>query len=200
MQMAYEEQEARKSRVVVDTPTSRREMTQTEAARYPERSGISGTTVGVIVVLAVALITILVLFLLSGQTTTNNNPDLAAQQPAPVPQTTIIQQPAPQQQPPVIIQQPAPVTQPAPIIVAPSAPSGGTASSGTDDTSIQTEIDKRIADDPTLSTWGIIATVLNGKVTLLGTVKTEAQKAQVEKTIHRVKGVKEIDNQLTVSG
>jgi hypothetical protein len=116
--------------------------------------------------------------------------------------TTVVQQPAPAQQPPVIIQQPAPVTtQPAPVIITP--PAGGTISSDTQqpaniDSTIQTEIDKRLLDDPAFSSLGITATVINGKVTLLGTVKTEDVKAQVEKMVKQVKGVKQVDNQITV--
>jgi len=64
--MAYDDEQARRSRVVVETPTSRREVTQTEAVRN-DRGGVSGATVGVIVVVAIALITILVLFLMNGQ-------------------------------------------------------------------------------------------------------------------------------------
>ena len=197
--MAYEDQEARKSRVVVETPNSRREVTQSEAVRYPERTGISGATVGVIVIVAVALVTILVLFLLSGQSPLDNsNAELATQQPAPVPQTTIIQQPAPQQQPPVIITQPAPATQQAPIIVNPPASSGGGAAAETGDAVIQAAIDKRIGADPTLAAMGVTATVLNGKVTLVGTAKSEALKSQIERIVRSVKGVKEIDNQVVV--
>jgi BON domain len=190
--MAYEEKE--RSRVVVQTPTSRREVTESESVTTPERSGISGSTVGVIVVLAVALVTILVLLLLSGQSS-DTNADLAAQQPAPVPQTTIIQQPAPQQQPPVIIQQPAPVQQ-APVIINP-APAGG-ATTGSRDASIQIEIEKRFADDPSLSGLGITATVLDGKVTLLGIVKSDGLKKQIERTVSSIKGVTSVDNQITV--
>ena len=197
--MAFEDQEARKSRVVVETPNSRREVTQSEAVRYPERTGISGATVGVIVIVAVALVTILVLFLLSGQSPLDNsNAELATQQPAPVPQTTIIQQPAPQQQPPVIITQPAPATQQAPIIVNPPASSGGGAAAETGDAVIQAAIDKRIGADPTLAAMGVTATVLNGKVTLVGTAKSEALKSQIERMVRSVKGVKEIDNQVVV--
>lgn len=195
--MAYEEQESRKSRVVVETPTARREVTQTEAVRGPERGGISGSTVGVIVVLAVALVTILVLFLMSGQTDTVND-NLAAQQTAP-PQTTIVQQPL-QQQPPVIIQQAPPAPLQAPIIVIQPAASGGSTSSGSNDSAIQIEIDKRILDDSTFSTLGLTVSVLDGKATLIGTVKSESLKSQFEKMIRNVKGVKQIDNQIIVSG
>lgn len=195
--MSYDEQESRKSRVVVETPTSRREITQTEAARIPDRGGISGATVGVIVVVAIALVAILMLFLMSGQSTDPANDNLAAQQSAP-PQTTIVQQPA-QQQPPVIIQQPAPAPQQAPIIVNQPATTGGSTASGSDDSNIQREIEKRIADDPNVSTLGIMVTVLNGKATLLGTVKSDLLRSQIERLIRAVRGVKEIDNQITVS-
>ena len=59
-------------------------------------------------------------------------------------------------------------------------------------------IDKQLTDDPTFSTLGITASVMNGKVTLLGTVKSDSLKNQVEKMVRRVKGVKDIDNQITV--
>jgi cytoskeletal protein RodZ len=201
--MSYDEEQARRSRVVVETPNERREVVQSQAVRTPDRSGISAGMVGVLVVVAIALITMLVLFWMSSQPTTDTANTPAAQQP-----TTIVQQPAPAQQPPVIIQQPAPVTtQPAPVIVTP--PAGGTtaapATTTTDtqtavnvDTKIQTEIDKRLTDDPTFSTLGITATVLDGKVTLLGTVKTQDLKDAAERMAKQIKGVKSVDNQITV--
>jgi uncharacterized integral membrane protein len=194
--MSYDEEQARKSRVVVETPNSRREVEQSESLRAPERSGVSATTVGILVVLVVALVTILVLLLMNNQSTDMTN--LAAQQPTPLPQTTVIEQPA-QQQPPIIIQQPAPVSQPAPIIVTQPAPTGGTASSGTDDATIQAAIDKKFADDPNLASLAIITTVLNGKATITGTVKSESLKSQIEQSIRVVKGVKEVDNQIVVT-
>src|SRR5215207_1013117 len=115
--MAYDEEQARKSRVVVETPNERREVVHSQSVR--DNNGISAGMVGVLVVVAIALITMLVLFWLSSQPTENAN--LTAQQPPP----TVVQQPAPVQQPPVIIQQPAPATQPAPIVVTPPAASGG---------------------------------------------------------------------------
>lgn len=192
--MSYDEQEARRSRVVVETPNTRREVTHTEAVRG-ERDGVSGATVGVIVVVAIALVTILILFLMSGQTDTAND-NLALQQQPSQPSTTIVQQPA-AQQPPVIIQQAPPATQPAPIIV--TQPSGGTSSTGSDDSAIQAEVDKRILDDPNLSTLGVTVSVLGGKATLMGTVKSEAIKAQFERLVRAVRGVKDIDNQIIVS-
>jgi uncharacterized protein HemX len=194
--MSYDEEQARRSRVVVETPNERREVVHSQAVRTPDRSGISAGMVGVLVVVAIALITMLVLFWMSSQPTDTAS-TTAAQQP-----TTVIQQPAPAQQPPVIIQQPAPVTtQPAPIIVTP--PAGGTTATDTQrslqvDTNIQTTIDKRLTDDPTFSSLGITATVLDGKVTLLGTVKTQDLKDQVERMVKQIKGVRSVDNQITV--
>ncbi|MCM3872816.1 MAG: BON domain-containing protein [Pyrinomonadaceae bacterium] len=193
--MAYEE-ESKRSRVVVDTPTARREVTQTEAVRGPERAGISGATVGVIVVLAVAIVTVLVLLLMSGRTMDNRNDNLAAEQTAP-PQTTIVQQPA-QQQPPVIIQQAPPAPQQAPIIVTQPA-AGGSTSNGSNDAAIQIEIDKRVMDDPTLSPLGITVSVLDGKATLIGVVKNEILKSQFERVVLNVRGVRQVDNQIIVS-
>lgn len=194
--MAYDEEQARRSRVVVETPNERREVVSTQSVRTPDNSGISAGMVGVLVVVAIALITMLVLFWISSQPATDNA-NIAATQP-----TTVVQQPAPVQQPPVIIQQPAPATtQPAPIIVTP--PAGGTtapAESVNMDSTIQAAVDKKISDDPEISQLGITASVLNGKVMLLGTVKTETLKTQIERIVKQVKGVKEVDNQISVIG
>ena len=195
--MAYDDEQSRRSRVVVETPTSRREVVQTEAV-HNDRGGISGATVGVIVVVAIALITIVVLFLMNGQQTETANANLAEQQAAQQP--VIVQQPAAQQQqPPVIIQQPAPAANQPPVIINQPAASGGTAPGNTsNDGAVQMAVDKTIADDPTLSTLGVTTTVLDGKVTVTGTVKSEALKAQVDRALRSVKGVKQVDNQIIV--
>lgn len=195
--MAYDDEQARRSRVVVETPTSRREVTQTDTVRNDrDRGGISGATVGIIVVVAIALITIVVLFLMNGQQTDTTNANLAEQQPV-AQQPVIVQQPA-QQQPPVIIQQPAPAGQP-PVVINQPAPAGASAPVNTsNDGPIQTAIDKKISDDPNLSTLGITATVLDGKVTVTGTVKSEGLKSQIDRMLRAIKGVKQVDNQLIV--
>ena len=193
--MGYDEEQARRSRVVVDTPNERREVVHSQTVR--DNSGVSAGMVGVLVVVAIALITMLVLFWMNSQPTTDETALAPTQQP------TVIQQPAPAQQPPVIIQQPAPATQPAPIIVTP--PSGGSTGSGTTesinlDSSIQLAVDKRLTEDPAFSSLGITASVINQKVMLVGTVKTEALKADIERMVKQIKGVKSVDNQIIVSG
>lgn len=194
--MSYDEQEARSSRVVVETPNSRREVVNSQTVRTPEGNGISAGMVGVLVVVAIAVITMLVLFYMNSQQQPTDQ-TVATQQQQPQP-PTVIQQPA--QQPPVIIQQPAPATQPAPIVVTP--PAGGATANETApniDSTVQAAIDKALTDDPTFSTLGITATVLDGKVTLLGTVKSEDLKNQAERMVRKIKGVKSIDNQILVA-
>jgi osmotically-inducible protein OsmY len=198
--MAYEEREAEQRRIVVDTPNGRREEIHSEARNYPERSGgVSGAALAAIVVGVIALAAIIILFVMNQQQNAVNANTTAQQQQPP---QTIIQQPAQQQQPPVIVQQPAPATQ-APVIIngQPSTSSGTTSApttSGSDDSSVQTAVDKKLNDDPGLSPLGITATVVNGKVTLLGMVHSQSEKSQVERAVRQVKGVKSIDNQISV--
>src|SRR5262245_12833794 len=147
--MAYDEQEAKRSRVVVETPTARREVVNSQSVRTPDRSRVSAGMVGVLVVVAIALITVMVLFWMSTkQSTMDPNANTVAQQQQP---PTVVQQ-APAQQPPVIIQQPAPAApQQAPIII--QSPSGGAVEPATTaanvDSAIQAAIDKQLTEDPT---------------------------------------------------
>ena len=183
------EQQTESRRVVVETPSARREVSHSESVQYPDRSGVSGAALAAIVIGVVALAAIIILFVMNQNQQEALNANTAQQQP---PQTTIVQQPA--QQPPVVVQQPAPATQPAPVIInSQPAPAGGS-----DDGAIQAAIDKKLNDDPIFSKLGITSTILDGKVTLMGTVKTEALKAQVERAVRNVKGVKSIDNQITI--
>lgn len=195
--MANQESEHR--RIVVETPTARREEVHTEATRYPDRSGVSGAALAAIVVGVVALAAIIILFVLNQQqTAANDNMTAAQQQQQP---QTIVQQPA--QQPPIIVQQPAPATQPAPVIInGQPAPAGvtSTTSSGPDDSTVQSAVDKKMSDDPKLSALGVTATVVNGKVTLMGSVQSATDKIFVERAVRNVKGVKTVDNQISVSG
>jgi BON domain len=203
--MAYDEEQQKRSRVVIETPTARREVVQTTTARAPERRGVSTGVVAALVIGSIALVTLLFLFILNRQNTgtevsanvqtterpVQQPPVIIQQQPTPLPQTPIIiQQPATTTQPPVIIEQPAPA----------AAPPATTNPSGTDDSAIQSAIDKKMAEDAALSTVGVTATVLNGKVTLIGSVDTQALKNQVERLVKTVKGVRTVDNQIIVSG
>jgi hypothetical protein len=202
--MSYDEEQQKRSRVVIETPTARREVVRTVTARSPERRGVSTGVVAALVIGAVALVTLLFLFILNRQQSTETavNANVQTTQPTPM-QPVIIQQPTPQQQTPIIIQQPATTTQP-PVIIEQPAPATTTApattSSGTGDAAIQSAIDKKMAEDATLSTVGVTATVMEGKVTLIGTVDTAALKNQIERLVKSVRGVRTVDNQIIVSG
>jgi hypothetical protein len=210
--MSYDEEQHKRSRVVIETPTARREVVRTTTARAPERRGVSTGVVAALVIGSIALVTILFLFILNRQNTDtaiNANVRTTETTATPLQQPVVIQQPAPvqQQQPPIIIQQPGTTTttsQP-PVIInqpAPPATSADAASrpSGTDDTAIQSAIDKKMAEDATLSTAAVTATVSGGKVTLIGTADTRAIKDQAERLVKSIKGVKSVDNQIIVSG
>src|SRR4051812_33905935 len=101
--MAYEEEQHKRSRVVVETPAARREVVQTTAVRAPERRGIPGGVVAALIIGSVALVTLLFLFILNRQndeTTVNSNVRTASTAPTPVQQPVVIQQqptPLPQQ-------------------------------------------------------------------------------------------------------
>lgn len=197
--MAYDEHETKRSRVVVETPTARREVTSTERDYTPDGGGTSTTTVAVVVILAVGVVVLLLLLVMNRQTDQNAN--LAAQQAQqPIQQPAqqapiIVQQPAQQQQPPIVVQQPAAQQ---PIIVNPAS-GGSTAPAVPDDSSIQSEIDQRLQKDFTVAAVGITVSVVNGKALLVGTVKSDQLKNQIEKAVHSIKGVKAVDNQLIVS-
>jgi hypothetical protein len=158
---------------------------------HPDRSGISGAALAAIVVGVIALATLIILFVMNQQQTAN---ETAATQQQPT--TTIVQQPA-AQQPPVIIEQPATTTT-QPVIINNPAAGGSAPATGNADAAVQAAVDKRLSEDPTFSGLGITATVLDGKVTLTGIVQNQALKAQVERAIRNIKGVKVVDNQISV--
>lgn len=193
--MADDEQVTRQSKVVVETPTANREVTTSRTTIRPEPSNTSSAAIAAMVILAVAVVGLLALLFWSMKTN-SDNANLAAQQ-QPTPQT-IIQQPA--QQPPVIVQQPAPATQPAPIIVNPPAPAADSNSpGGIDDATIQADIDRKLQSDSTLSMLDVTASVLNGKVLLIGKVSSDQLKSRIEKSVRTIKGVKSVDNQITIA-
>jgi Predicted periplasmic or secreted lipoprotein len=192
--MPIDEQETRRNTVVTEKPAARHEVTQTRREYTAEPRGTSNAAVAVLVILAIAVLGLLGLLFWNMQANPNND-NLAAQQPTP----------QMSQQSPVIVQQPAaPAAQP-PIIVNPpaaapvsGAPSGADALTGPDDGAIQMAVDKKLLNDPTFSKLGITATVSGGKVLLVGTVKAETLKNQIERAVKSIKGVKSVDNQISV--
>jgi hypothetical protein len=211
--MSYDEEQTKRSRVVVETPNERREVVQHQTVRYPEeRRGFSTGMVVTVALLAIAATAIIFLFLTNSRDDSSQvNVNLrAATQPTPMTQAPVVVTQPPVQPTPIIITQPAPVSQPAPVIIqqappptttttAPPASTGSTASSAVDDSGLRQKIDKALEDDTDLSAAGIIATVSNGRATLTGTVNTDALKRKAERLAYAIKGVTGVDNQITVS-
>lgn len=184
------DEERKTSRVVVDTPQSRREVSQTVTTREPEKRGVSTGIVAAIVVAAVALTAIAFMFLTMNRdssATTDQRVGLPTPAPAAPPQTTVIQ---PAAVPPTTIIQQAPPTQ-IPVVAPTAVPV-------TDDGMLQSNITNAIMNDGELSTADVQVAVLNGDVTLTGNVNSLELKRRAERTARSVKGIKKVDNQLFV--
>jgi BON domain len=68
-----------------------------------------------------------------------------------------------------------------------------------DDATIQSNIEKTLTSDPALSGMDISTLVENGRVTIVGSVKSTEMKQRVERTIGLLKGVTSVDNQLVIT-
>ena len=68
-----------------------------------------------------------------------------------------------------------------------------------DDASVQSHIDAALAADPALAKLDVSTLVENGKVTIVGSVRSAELKQRVERTIRSLKGVVAVDNQLVVN-
>lgn len=209
--MSQDEEQQRRSRVVVETPTSRREeVSYSHTERVPERSSYSTGMVAAVALTAIALTAFVLFFLMNNDDPTNTNVRVTTA-PTPIPTAPtplVIQQPAQQQAPPIIIEQQAPATAPAPVIIqappASSAPPPSTtattapSSSGVTDATIESDVNKALTDDPDLSALGITVTVIDGKATLIGNVQSAAQKSRAERLARNISGVRKVDSKLTV--
>lgn len=218
--MSYDEEQQKRSRVVIETPTARREVVEQQTVRYPppERRGYSTGVLATVALLAIAATAIIFLFLTNSRDDSSTEVNInarttAATQPTPFAQAPVLVQTPLPQPTPIIIQQ-APQTVPAPVIIqapptgvttAPpptttAPPASSAPAAGTDDASLQTKIDKAFADDPAVSAVTIDATVVNGRVRLSGTVNSDAVKQRAERLAYAIKGVLGVDNKITVSG
>ncbi|HVF45789.1 MAG TPA: BON domain-containing protein [Pyrinomonadaceae bacterium] len=211
--MSYDEEQTRRSRVVVETPNERREVVQHQTVRYPEeRRGFSTGMVVTVALLAIAATAIIFLFLTNSRDESSQvNVNMrTATQPTPMTQApVVVTQPAVQPTP-IIITQPAPVTQtqPAPVIItqapppttttAPPASTGSSSPAATDDSVLQRRIDKALEDDTELKAAGVTATVIGGRVSLTGTVNSDSLKRKAERLV-TIKGVTGVDNHIAVS-
>jgi hypothetical protein len=207
--MSQDEERQRRSRVVVETPTTRREEYVTQTRRVPgDRGGYSTGVVAAVALTAIALTALLVFFFMNtgtDATQTNVNVTTAATPIPTVPTPLVLQQatPMPQQQPIIIQQPPAATTQTAPIIVSP--PAGTTSSApapnpANDDSAIEARVNKALGDDTDLASAGVTVTVIGGKAMLNGLVKSADLKAHAEQVAKAVRGVRSVDNKIIVEG
>lgn len=211
--MSYDEEQQRRSRVVVETPTARREVYQSQTVRTPEKTGYSTGVVAAVALTAMALTAIIFLFLMNrGDDATNTNVRVTTQ-PTPMTQAPIITTTTTGVQPtPVVIEQPPIVTtQPAPVVVSPptsttmppvtsSAPTTSSTPAPPDDSEIRARVNTAIQKDPDLSATGIIAEFSDGKATLTGSVASPDLKNRATRLAMTIKGVRRVDNQITVTG
>ena len=189
-------EETVQKRVVVDRPYQRSEVVTERTERGPRESRLSPGTIAIIAILAITAIAA-ILYIVSNKNaneSANRNANLDAASQAPP--STVVQQPAPAQQAPLIIQQPA---QQAPVIIQQPAESSQRANtSANDDANMQDIATKRLAED--LNMAGVVMTITDARAVLTGTVNSAATKAKAEQIVKAVRGVKSVDNQIFVSG
>lgn len=82
---------------------------------------------------------------------------------------------------------------------SPPVPDSETTNETLDDATIQAHIESALAADANLSKLDVSTLVENGKVTIVGSVRSAETKQRVERTIRSVKGVAGIDNQLVIT-
>ncbi len=181
-----------RSRITVETSAQRRPSAQRRHA--PRRGGNSRTPevwVAVSVITAAALATFVALFLTS-RPFDPMTASFAPQQTIPVgpgispsPKSSSTATPLSSQ---------SPSNQGSPPV-----PGGETSNDAPDDATIQAHIESAFAADASLSKLDVSTLVENGKVTIVGSVRSPEVKQRVEKMIRSVKGVTTIDDQLVIT-
>lgn len=206
--MSYDEERQRKSRVVVETPNARREEYYTQTRRVPDRQGYSTGVVATVALAAVA-ITALVVFLFmnmgSDRTDETNVNISAATVPTPIPTVPTpyptVATPLPAMtQPPTVIVQPPVTTETAPVVIQPpttTAPAA-TPTAPPSDADLESRVNKAFLDDAQLGSLGITVTIVNGRVTLTGTVDSDGLKNRAARVASTVRGIRGVDNKIVV--
>jgi BON domain-containing protein len=189
--MSRDSERQGRNRIVIQTPRAR----QLHGSRSVGRQSGTGPReriVALSVIGAAALATFIALFLTSRpydpmnstlaprQTVPAGSPVLG---PSPKPSATI--SPSPQTNP-------ATAGTPTPELQLETA-------TVPDDAGIQFQIDRTLSADPVLSKLDVSTLVEGGKVTIVGSVRSADLKQRVEKTIHSIKGVVSVDNQLVIT-
>lgn len=171
--------------------------TITRTVEGQKQLGLAPSTIAVIVILAVLGAGAVYYFV------SNNNENQEANRQAALEGNRIQaeaakrQTPAPTQPPPVIIQQPVPAQQAPVIIQQPSLAPSTEAKNMVDDSTIQDAATKRLSDN--LEMDSVTVTVLNGKALISGNVTSAVSKTKAEQIVRAVRGVKSVENKVTVA-
>ena len=190
-------------RIINSDPSVPSETITKTVQQGPREVGLSPATIIVIAILAILAIGV-VFYVVN-----NRNENEAANRDATIESTRMqaeVQARAQQSaaaaaaaqksQPPVIIQQQPMATQAPPVIVQQAAPPTDTRNV-MDDSTMQELASKRLVDESDLS--AISVSVLDGKATLRGTVDAANLKSKAEKIVRSVRGVKSVENTITIS-
>jgi osmotically-inducible protein OsmY len=164
----------------------------------PREVGLSPTTILVIVILAILAIGT-VYFVVDNKNQNeeaNRQAAIEASRLQAEAQTRAQQAAAAQQQPPLVIQQPAPSQAP-PVIIQQPGVSSTEPKNAMDDSTMQELATKRLSDEGNLT--NVTVTILDGKANLTGTVDSSDLKTKAERVVKAVRGVKSVDNKITVT-
>ncbi len=174
-----------RSRIVVEAPARQYQR------RANARPGYAELWVAISIIVAAALATFLALFITS-RSFDPINASVAPEQVVPAgPSFTPSPKPSP-------IASPTPQTKPSPQS-SPSTAGGETSTAPPDDATIQASIEKALNSDSALSGVDVSTLVENGRVTVVGSVKSAELKQRVERLIRSPKGVSSVDDQLVIS-
>ncbi len=83
-------------------------------------------------------------------------------------------------------------------LVACQTPAGRSAGEVVDDGTITTEVKAKLLDDSVTKGLAVSVQTFEGAVTLIGAVDTAAQRARAEELARSVKGVKKVNNLVTL--
>lgn len=177
-----------RNRIVIETRSSGRRGSARPGSRQQRprtREGIVALTV----IGAAALATFVALFITSRPYDPMNSTVAAIQTVSTGP---VVMQPSPKPSPTV-----SPLLRADQTAASPQ-PAGET-EAVPDDAGIQSQIERTLASDPTLSKLDVSTLVEGGQVKIVGSVGSIELKQRVEKVLRSVRGVTGVDNQLVVT-
>jgi BON domain-containing protein len=175
-----------RNRIVVQTASRRYAQTPKSQPGPWTREGLLALSV----IGAAALATFLALFLTSRPFDPMNS--------------TVLPQASIPQGPPMVTPSPKPSVSGTPqqkpsSEQSPAPPEETAVVNNPDDAGIQAQIERTLAADPALAKLDVSTLVDQGRVTIVGSVRSGDLKSRVERAISQIKGVTSVDNQLVVT-